>query len=230
MKYCAGWSPLKIGVPSASASPPANWAPTVSDTNVRSMSTANSIAVYSPGPSGGSVNGLTTDEKPNHVAPGNSGLVPAGPLEPAPASSAAVVAALGGFLFGYDSAVINGAVAAVESTFKADPIALGFAVASALIGAAVGALLAGRLADRVGRLAVMKIAAVLFLVSAIVTGLAPDLWILVAGRIIGSRTDRSVCVLVRPRVRAAMSRCGESLWKPASIVPSAMVRKRTVQA
>ena len=97
----------------------------------------------------------------------------------------ASVAALGGFLFGYDSAVINGAVAAVEREFNADPLALGFAVASALIGAAVGALAAGRIADRVGRLAVMKIAAVLFFASAIVTGLAPNLEILVTGRVIG---------------------------------------------
>lgn len=97
----------------------------------------------------------------------------------------AVVAALGGFLFGYDSAVINGAVAAVETTFHADPVSLGFAVASALLGAAVGALAAGRVADRVGRLAVMKIAAVLFLASALVTGFAPELWVLVVGRIVG---------------------------------------------
>ncbi|MFF5624768.1 sugar porter family MFS transporter [Microbacterium sp. OVT16B] len=97
----------------------------------------------------------------------------------------AVVAALGGFLFGYDSAVINGAVSAVEKTFDADPVSLGFAVASALLGAAVGALIAGRIADRVGRLAVMKIAAVLFLISAVVAGLAPDLWVLIVGRVIG---------------------------------------------
>ena len=49
------------------------------------------------------------------------------------------VAALGGFLFGYDSAVINGAVSAVERQFDADAASLGFAVASALLGAAAGA-------------------------------------------------------------------------------------------
>src|SRR3712207_4450980 len=87
----------------------------------------------------------------------------------------AVVAALGGFLFGYDSAVINGAVSAVEDEFNTAAAALGFAVASALLGAAAGAMIAGRIADRVGRLAVMKIAAVLFLLSAVVTGLAPNL-------------------------------------------------------
>jgi MFS transporter, SP family, sugar:H+ symporter len=97
----------------------------------------------------------------------------------------ASVAALGGFLFGYDSAVINGAVAAVEDRFDAAPGPLGFAVASALLGAAAGALTAGRFADRFGRLFTMKVAAVLFFVSALVTGLAPNLVILIIGRIVG---------------------------------------------
>lgn len=97
----------------------------------------------------------------------------------------ASVAALGGFLFGYDSAVINGAVAAIQDEFKVDPATLGFAVAAALLGAAAGALTAGGLADRFGRLFVMKIAAVLFLISAFGAGLAPWLWVLVIFRILG---------------------------------------------
>jgi SP family sugar:H+ symporter-like MFS transporter len=97
----------------------------------------------------------------------------------------AAVAALGGFLFGYDSAVINGAVAAVERQFNAESASLGFAVASALLGAAAGALTSGRIADRIGRLAVMKIAAVLFLISAIGSGFAGSLGVLIVFRIIG---------------------------------------------
>ena len=97
----------------------------------------------------------------------------------------ASVAALGGFLFGYDSAVINGAVAAIEDRFEVPSATLGFAVASALLGAAAGALTAGRFADRFGRLFTMKVAAVLFLVSALITGLAPNLLILIIGRIVG---------------------------------------------
>src|ERR1700761_4803919 len=85
----------------------------------------------------------------------------------------ATVAALGGLLFGYDSAVINGAVAAMQDDFHIGDATLGFAVASALLGAALGALTAGRLADRVGRVPVMKIAALLFLISAVGAGLAP---------------------------------------------------------
>ena len=97
----------------------------------------------------------------------------------------ASVAALGGFLFGYDSAVINGAVAAIEDQFQVAAGPLGFAVASALLGAAAGAVTAGKFADRFGRLFTMKVAAVLFFVSALVTGLAPNLPILIIGRIIG---------------------------------------------
>ncbi|MGS0687911.1 sugar porter family MFS transporter [Nakamurella sp. GG22] len=97
----------------------------------------------------------------------------------------ASVAALGGFLFGYDSAVINGANAAIEAEFNADAASLGFAVASALLGAAAGALMAGRIADHIGRLMVMRIAAILFFIAAIGTGFAPSLWVLVLFRIVG---------------------------------------------
>jgi MFS transporter, SP family, sugar:H+ symporter len=95
------------------------------------------------------------------------------------------VAALGGFLFGYDSSVINGAVAAIGTHFNIGAGTLGFAVASALLGAAVGAMVAGRVADRMGRLWAMRVAAVLFFVSALGTGLAPTLSVLIVFRVIG---------------------------------------------
>jgi MFS transporter, SP family, sugar:H+ symporter len=97
----------------------------------------------------------------------------------------ATVAALGGFLFGYDSAVINGAVSAIGQVFNVEAGPLGFAVASALLGAAVGALSAGRIADRFGRLRVMQIAAILFLISAFGAGFAPNIELLIIFRIVG---------------------------------------------
>jgi MFS transporter, SP family, sugar:H+ symporter len=97
----------------------------------------------------------------------------------------ASVAALGGLLFGYDSAVINGAVDSIQKHFNVDNATLGFAVASALLGAAAGAVTAGRIADKIGRLAVMKVAALLFLISAIGTALAPSVWVVVIFRIVG---------------------------------------------
>src|SRR6185295_7141161 len=97
----------------------------------------------------------------------------------------ASVAALGGLLFGYDSAVINGAVSAIQDQFSVGSTVLGLAVASVLLGAATGAMTAGRFADRFGRLFVMKVAAVLFLVSAFGAGLSPNLEVLVVFRVIG---------------------------------------------
>jgi sugar porter (SP) family MFS transporter len=97
----------------------------------------------------------------------------------------ASVAALGGLLFGYDSAVINGAVDSIQKDFGIGNAELGFAVASALLGAAAGAMSAGRIADRIGRISVMKIAAIFFLVSAIGTALAPNVEIVVLFRIVG---------------------------------------------
>ena len=97
----------------------------------------------------------------------------------------ASVAALGGLLFGYDSAVINGAVTAIGDHYGVGATGLGFTVSSALLGAAAGAIAAGRAADRFGRFSVMKIAALFFLVSAIGTALAPNVWLVVAFRVVG---------------------------------------------
>jgi SP family sugar:H+ symporter-like MFS transporter len=95
------------------------------------------------------------------------------------------VAALGGFLFGYDSAVINGAVSAIGAEFKADAGGLGLTVSSALLGAAAGALIAGRVADTYGRLLAMRLAAILFIVSALGSGLAHSLIVLSIFRFVG---------------------------------------------
>jgi MFS transporter, SP family, sugar:H+ symporter len=97
----------------------------------------------------------------------------------------AVAAAIGGFLFGFDSAVINGAVEAIEGQFSLTPFLSGFAVACALLGSAVGAWYAGPLADRYGRIRVMVIAAVLFAVSALGSGFAFTVWDLILWRVVG---------------------------------------------
>jgi MFS transporter, SP family, sugar:H+ symporter len=99
--------------------------------------------------------------------------------------AAAVTAAIGGFLFGYDTSVINGAVDAIGGTFDAGSFVLGFAVSSALLGSAVGAWYAGRLADRWGRPRVMVIAAALFFVTAIGSGSAFAIWDLTIWRFLG---------------------------------------------
>jgi SP family sugar:H+ symporter-like MFS transporter len=97
----------------------------------------------------------------------------------------AVAAAIGGFLFGYDTAVINGAVDALRGEFGVGSAALGLMVSSALLGCAVGAWFAGPLADRIGRVRVMLIAGLLFFVSAIGSALSFSALELTAWRVTG---------------------------------------------
>jgi MFS transporter, SP family, sugar:H+ symporter len=97
----------------------------------------------------------------------------------------AIVAALGGFLFGYDTAVINGAVVALGSAFNATSVLTGLAVSSALLGSAMGAFFAGQLADRYGRVKIMLLAAGLFVVSGLGSGFAVTIWDFMAWRLVG---------------------------------------------
>lgn len=96
-----------------------------------------------------------------------------------------LAAAMGGFLFGFDSAVINGAVDAVRGGFALDAARIGFAVSCALLGAALGAWYAGPVADRWGRVRTMQVAAVLLFASALGSGLVVGLWDLIAWRFVG---------------------------------------------
>ncbi|WP_242911278.1 sugar porter family MFS transporter [Actinomadura terrae] len=118
-----------------------------------------------------------------------------GRAEPSNSASTAILlagaAALGGFLFGYDSSVINGTVDALKEQFHLSSFVVGFVVSSALLGCAAGAWFAGPLSDRIGRVRVMLIASALFVVSSLGSALAfnaVDLtfWRLVGGLAIGA--------------------------------------------
>lgn len=110
---------------------------------------------------------------------------------PRPTESAGYVvviastAALGGFLFGFDTAVINGAVNALKAHFRSGSLLSGFTVAIALLGSAIGAWYAGRLADRYGRIQVMVLAATLFAISALGAGLAVNVAMFATFRLVG---------------------------------------------
>ncbi len=95
----------------------------------------------------------------------------------------AVAAAVGGFLFGFDSSVINGAVDAIQGQFDLGATLTGFAVAVALLGCAFGAWAGGKLADHWGRTRVMVLGAVLFFVSSILSAIAFSVWDLIIWRI-----------------------------------------------
>ncbi|MFG0257241.1 MAG: sugar porter family MFS transporter [Phycisphaerales bacterium JB043] len=96
-----------------------------------------------------------------------------------------IIAALGGLLFGFDTAVISGTIDTLEELFALSPAEKGFTTASALIGTIIGAIAVGRPADVWGRRAMMFVLAVLFLVSAIGCALAWDWYSLLAFRVLG---------------------------------------------
>ncbi len=95
------------------------------------------------------------------------------------------VATIGGFLFGFDSGVINGTVDGLQTAFQSDSVGTGFNVASMLLGCAVGAFFAGHLADLYGRRALLLVAAVFFIVSAWGSGVASSSLVFVLYRVLG---------------------------------------------
>lgn len=96
-----------------------------------------------------------------------------------------IVATIGGFLFGFDSGVINGTVDGLQAAFNSESIGTGFNVASMLLGCAVGAALAGTLSDRFGRRTMMIVAAAFFIVSAWGSGIASTSSEFIIYRILG---------------------------------------------
>lgn len=96
----------------------------------------------------------------------------------------AIVAGLGGLLFGYDTGVISGALLFIRKAFHLDPAMQGVVVAIALGAAAVGAALAGTLSDAFGRRVVLLVTAAIFILGALVSAVAPGTDILLAGRVL----------------------------------------------
>ncbi len=124
------------------------------------------------------------------TGPATNDAITAATGEPPHGTTARVImivaaAALGGFLFGFDTAVINGAVDALRDSFGLSAAWTGFAVSCALLGSALGAWYAGRLADRYGRVRTMQVAAVLLAVSALGAGLAHSVATLILWRLVG---------------------------------------------
>jgi SP family galactose:H+ symporter-like MFS transporter len=96
----------------------------------------------------------------------------------------AAMAAVGGFLFGYDTGVIAGAQALIKKEFALTDLWIEVITSSVLIGATIGALTAGKIADRIGRRSANMVAGIIFAVSAVILALAPTPEILIAGRVL----------------------------------------------
>ncbi|MEM7626336.1 MAG: sugar porter family MFS transporter [Planctomycetota bacterium] len=96
-----------------------------------------------------------------------------------------LVATLGGLLFGYDTAVISGAIGFLQQHFELSAAMKGWAASSALVGCVVGVAMAGGMNDRLGRRTTLIVAAVLFLISAVGSAVPHTLTEFIVFRVIG---------------------------------------------
>ena len=106
-----------------------------------------------------------------------------------------VIATIGGFLFGFDSGVINGTVDGLQTAFNSSSVGTGFNVASMLLGCAAGAFFAGTLADKLGRRTILIAASICFAISAWGSGIAGASAEFVFYRVIGGLAVGAASVL-----------------------------------
>ncbi|GFM99638.1 hypothetical protein Sfulv_44490 [Streptomyces fulvorobeus] len=129
-------------------------------------------------------------------------------------------AAMGGFLFGYDSSVINGAVEAIRDRYDIGSGTLAQVIAVALIGCAIGAATAGRIADRIGRIRCMQISSVLFTASAIGSALPFSLLDLALWRVVGGFAIGMASVIGPAYIAEVSPPPTAAGWAPSSRRPS----------
>ncbi|WP_246028995.1 sugar porter family MFS transporter [Parashewanella tropica] len=115
-----------------------------------------------------------------------------------------IVVALGGLLFGYDTAVISGATEALQRFFNLSAAELGFGASSALIGCVLGAIIAGPCSSYMGRRGSLILAAILFLISAIGSAIPDQFWVFVFYRIVGG-VGVGIASMVSPMYIAEIS-------------------------
>ncbi|GAP73165.1 arabinose-proton symporter [Candidatus Symbiothrix dinenymphae] len=95
-----------------------------------------------------------------------------------------IIAAMGGLLFGFDTGVISGAIPFFQQDFQIDNGFVEIITSAGLVGAILGALFSGKLTDRIGRRKIILIAAVIFIVGALGSGIAPTVWTLIIARLV----------------------------------------------
>jgi len=106
-----------------------------------------------------------------------------------------IVATIGGFLFGFDSGVINGTIKGLQTAFHSDSIGTGFNVASMLLGSAAGALFAGRMADKYGRRSLLIVSAAFFIISAWGSGISTGSMEFILYRVLGGLAVGAVSIM-----------------------------------
>ena len=107
-----------------------------------------------------------------------------------------VIVSLGGFLFGFDAAVISGVNSFITAEFDLTSLQLGWVVSSVTVSSALAMLVSGAISDKVGRKKILIVVALLYSISAIFSALAPSYTILVIARLIGGIAFGAALVLV----------------------------------
>ncbi|MDQ0298151.1 SP family arabinose:H+ symporter-like MFS transporter [Salibacterium salarium] len=97
----------------------------------------------------------------------------------------ASAAGMAGFLYGFDTAVISGAIGFLQELYDLSPAMEGFVISSVMIGGVVGVALSGFLSDRYGRRKILMVAAIFFAISALASALATNVTILILARVLG---------------------------------------------
>jgi SP family arabinose:H+ symporter-like MFS transporter len=137
------------------------------------------------------------------------------------AAFAAAVTAIGGFLFGYDTAVINGANTYLKAHFALNPVQEGMAGASAILGCIPGAMFAGFLSDRFGRRKLLFVCAILYAVSGVLSAGPRTFTEFLAARFIsglGIGASSMVCPVYIAEISPEKWRAGSALFLQLGIV------------
>lgn len=140
-----------------------------------------------------------------------------------------LVASLGGFLFGFDTAVISGTIGMVEGLFNLSELQVGLFTGSALVGCIIGAAFAGILGDRFGRKPVLIFAALMFFLSALGSAVQPAFAVKIFARVIyalGSTVSPSFAVLIFARFVGGLGVGMASVLAPLFISEFAPARLR----
>jgi SP family galactose:H+ symporter-like MFS transporter len=131
----------------------------------------------------------------------------------------AIIAAIGGLLFGYDTGVISGAILFLTRQFHLNSAIEEFTTSAVLIGAIIGAILGGVFADRIGRRWSIIGGAAAFIIGTLIATLAPDEFVLIIGRIIVGMAigvasfivPMYISELAPPQARGAMASLNQAL-------------------
>ena len=132
---------------------------------------------------------------------------------------AAVFAAVGGLLSGYDTGVISGALPFIKNSFTLSTFQQGLVVSIVLVGAAIAAIGGGSFSDRIGRRKSLILTSAVFITGALVSATAPSMPVLIAGRVVIGLESALRVLLFPCTSRKSRQRTRADGWYPCTNWP-----------